>query len=969
MVTLLALLVAATCLTGLPAGLAHVDRASRVAQPNATAAAGCADVLVTGVSGSGLGVDAEAPFGPMLEPARDRLLKRATRAGRTVEQVHLGARTAGIRVIKRTRRADGPASTAISRTSVAAWEGDLATATRRVVDHLARADASCPDQQLVLVGYAQGAMAVHRALGKLEAMPSVESRIVGAVLVSDGDRTAGTSAIRLGAPASRRSGTGVHDHFFRARRDTPPSTWSVCTSGDVVCHVSRTPIRTAIARHHSYASGEGADAVVGAARSVWVRAMRWARPVADWQAPTMSATVPQSLQLPVSVHPEARPTVRFKAVAGLPPGLTLSPSGELAGTALRAGTWTLDYTVTNTAPEFDHPVAGSVELRITEPPASRLSAGGEHTCSIRTDQSLWCWGSNEYGQVGTGVTGPGPATPVRVGGASDWTSVVAGGAHTCGTRRAGQLFCWGLNHQGQLGLGGRTSTGSPTRVGQANDWRDLSLGWFTTCGVRAEGSLRCWGDNSAGQLGDGTNQTRREPRRVPGAGWRTVSAGGWHTCGIRVDDSLWCWGRNPFGQVGDGTLTNRWSPVRIGSRASWVDVTSSLTHTCATTARGEVRCWGRNSRGQLGTGDLADRSSPIRVGGLPKVVEVGAGEGSTCALDTTGASWCWGSNAYGFYGDGSQTSASTAVAGPAGQSRLTAGWLHRCALVSGAVRCWGNDENGQLGDGAATDRDAATLTDGRGDDLARDRAREGGTTFRMASFNALGDVHTRPYAHDDTFGPHRMRAEWSRDVLERIGAPDVIGLQETAPEQLVGIQRALGGKYEAWPGNEGTGSVQMSLLWRTSVWEAMEKETLAIPFIDWTRKAPVVRLRHRVTGRQIWVINVHNAPRDLQGQRDRAVRIETNKVRELRESGLPVFLLGDMNEKQRVFCAVLSRTDLVSPAGGSFEDGTCRPPREMRIDWIFGSPEAQWSDFSYHMSPLKMWVNDHRVAVTTVALP
>ncbi|HYH35006.1 MAG TPA: endonuclease/exonuclease/phosphatase family protein [Nocardioides sp.] len=932
----------------------------------AASATDCADLLLVGLTGSGRRARADAPFGAVLEPFRDRLLARAAAGGRSVEQVHLGGRPRAVRVLTEGRRPSGPAAAAISRRSVLAWEGDLARATDRVLGRLHDAAASCPDQQVVLAGYAQGAMAVHRALGRLE--PEVADRLVGAALVSDGDRTAGTSAVRLGAPAARRSSVGVHDRFFRARPDTPPVTWSVCTRGDLACHVTRRPVAEAVALHRSYATGRGAAVLEGLAGSVWSRTLRWPRPVEGWKPPAMAVSDPQAVQLPVSVHRRERDDVRFAALSGLPPGLGLSSTGRLSGTPTEVGTWTLHYTVTSARPEFDHPVPGSVELRVVEGRGRRLTAGGEHTCSLRAGDSLWCWGSNEHGQLGTGVSGTGPASPVRVGSASDWSSVVAGGAHTCGTRGTGQLFCWGLNHQGQLGLGNRTSRPAPSRVGSASDWRHLSLGWFTTCGTRSRGTLWCWGDNSAGQLGDGTNQQRRQPRRVPGSDWRSVSTGGWHTCATRADGSLWCWGRNSFGQVGDGTRVNRWNPQRIDARSSWLDVSTSLTHTCATTAAGAVRCWGRNDRGQLGDGTRADRSSPVKVAGLPRIVDLAAAEGSTCALDVDGRSWCWGSNAYGLYGDGTRTSSRVPVAGPSGQSRLTAGWLHRCATVDGSATCWGNDERGQLGDGTRSPRDAATRTDGTGDEAAEARLAGPGTTFRLATFNVLGDVHTAPYAHDDEYAPYRMRAEWSRDVLDQVGAPDVIGMQEVAPDQLGAIQRALGGQYDAWPGTDGAGNVQMSMLWRTSVWEALEKDTITIPFIDWERKAPVVRLRHRGTGQQIWVINVHNAPRDLQAQRDRAVRIETEKVRELRRSGLPVFLVGDMNEKQRVFCSVLERTDLDSPMGGSFQDGTCRPPREMRIDWIFGSPEAEWSDFSFHVSPLKTWVNDHRIAVTTVHL-
>jgi endonuclease/exonuclease/phosphatase family metal-dependent hydrolase len=159
-------------------------------------------------------------------------------------------------------------------------------------------------------------------------------------------------------------------------------------------------------------------------------------------------------------------------------------------------------------------------------------------------------------------------------------------------------------------------------------------------------------------------------------------------------------------------------------------------------------------------------------------------------------------------------------------------------------------------------------------------------------------------------------------------------------------------------------------MWRTDVWEATSRQTIVIPFIRFKRAQPVVRLRNLATGREIWVINVHNAPRGYQAQRNEDVRIEIAKIKQLRESGLPVFFVGDMNEKATVFCKVVGQTDLFSPMGGNAGPGWCNPPKTlMRIDWIFGSAGVRFDTFRMYDSELKRWTTDHRIPVSKISVP
>jgi endonuclease/exonuclease/phosphatase family metal-dependent hydrolase len=233
-------------------------------------------------------------------------------------------------------------------------------------------------------------------------------------------------------------------------------------------------------------------------------------------------------------------------------------------------------------------------------------------------------------------------------------------------------------------------------------------------------------------------------------------------------------------------------------------------------------------------------------------------------------------------------------------------------------------------------------------------------TLHIASFNVLGDVHTAPYQHDDEFAPSRIRAEWMADVLIRMGRPDIVGLQEVEARQLKAILRATGQTYAAWPGPQLKGGGPQSLLWDTRVWQAVETQSISIPFITGERPQPVVRLRNYASGQEIWVINAHNAPAELQGQRNLAVRREIAKIKELRATGLPVFFLGDLNEKATVFCKVVGQTDLISPLGGSAGPGSCTlPSARMRVDWLFVPNDVTLDSFAMYQSNLKRWATDH----------
>jgi alpha-tubulin suppressor-like RCC1 family protein/endonuclease/exonuclease/phosphatase family metal-dependent hydrolase len=589
---------------------------------------------------------------------------------------------------------------------------------------------------------------------------------------------------------------------------------------------------------------------------------------------------------------------------------------------------------------------------------------------VRTDGSLWCWGSDVYGQLGNGTNGPGSPIPQQVGHGTRWVQVDAGGQDTCGVRRDGSLFCWGVNHRGQLGDGTTRVRTSPVRVGPTGVWSQVSTGWFHTCAIRKDKSLWCWGDNSSGQLGDGSTHNHATPVRVPGrAHWTSVSVEGWNTCATQDDRSLWCWGRNLFGQLGDGSWADSSVPRRVkATRDNWNAVSVSWTHACGIKGRGHVKCWGRNLEAQLGDGDLVTTNAPHQVVGGHLARLVAVTEGSSCLVDDASLTWCWGDNDYGQVGGVTSPVTTPVETTVTGTTTISGGWLHFCATGT-TVQCWGNDEQGQLGSPPpVTTRTAAVQAAAPSSGTS---TRSGGAlSFTMATFNVLGNGHSRPYAADDRYAPSRMRAEWAANAISQMGA-SVVGLQETSAGQLQGILDASGKRYASFQTPaQGDLGVESSIIWDTRVWQATQTQAIKIPFIRRTLPRPLVRLRNVATGREIYVLDVHNAPWDYQLKRDTEVKQEIALIQQLEATGLPVFFVGDMNEKATVFCKVVGRTSLVSPLGGSASRSACHPPaKTMRVDWIFGPETASYRGYQTLRNGLVRLSTDHWVPVVHVTVP
>ncbi|HJQ06857.1 MAG TPA: cutinase family protein [Nocardioides sp.] len=964
---------------------------------SSAAPASCADVLLVGSNGNGEAAVSPDGFGRTVHAVAGRYVA-ALGGTRTIATHVFGARTPALSVLLRGAQRDRVARLAIRASSVRRWMQQVPTVVGRAVPVLEAALARCPAQQLVLVGYAQGASVAHRIVRALAA-DGLLPRITGVALVSDPDRNAYSAARLDGDPAASRAHRGIARQLISQVADVPApqgsySPWELCTRGDLVCDPSNTSLSGAVAVASSYvARGVPDPVLVRASATLATTSRAWPVPRQRLVRAAAVAGQPVSVQLTADAS-SAAGGVQWSAAGPLPSGFTLSPSGLLTGTAPPGGVLNIPVAVAGTAPATPA-AAATVVITITGR-TTVLSSAAQTTCETRSDTTAWCWGRNDLGQFGSGTTG-GSSSPVQVKG-TGWTQVRTSGSTTCGIQRTGALYCWGLNNYGQTGRPASKAVLTPQRVGAASDWRQVAVSWTHACGVRATGQLYCWGQNLRGQLGLGTVGAAHPTPTLVGTGtsWVSVVAAGWHTCATRTDGSAWCWGDNTFGALGDGTTLRRTRPTAVAGTTRWLSLSASWNDTCGVDVTGGMYCWGRNGSGELGNGTTTGSSVPARIGAGRLWLTVAAGEGSACALDIDGNPWCWGSNRYGQSNSAGSPGAlvPTALAAPGDQSQIGGAWFSYCA-VQVAVSCWGDASLGQLGTTTARSSartapriaprpttpppsarevrrlQAMTPAEVAQHDLAsrpavtrRTLARSAATSFRVMTYNVLGSNHTAPLQDAQQYAPARLRAEWEAQVIQRI-RPSLLGTQEPQPDQIGDFSELLSPLYTIVPGtSQGYAATPQSLMFQAPSWTKVWQTSISITFVGQTRPQPIVRLRNKVTGAEVYFINVHLSPHDRQAERDRAMDILVKEIQVLAKDHLPILLTGDFNQTKWAFCQVTGRTTLTAANGGYHRGTKCVPPAHMRVDWIFGTGGA-WSAYRLQRDALVALTTDHAVQYAT----
>ncbi len=280
-----------------------------------------------------------------------------------------------------------------------------------------------------------------------------------------------------------------------------------------------------------------------------------------------------------------------------------------------------------------------------------VSVGTTHSCARKSDGTVWCWGANDFGQIGVSGSGAFPA-PMQVAGLTDVAALSAGRTHNCVLRTNGTVACWGRNHLGQLGDGTPADSDSPVEVAGLSGVSVLNAGWDRTCAVTAGGAVSCWGDIVYGLS---PYVPTSAPVAVSGlTDAVSVSSGGnYHACALRANNSVACWGDNGDGQLGNGSNAPSLVAVTVTGLTDAAEVSTASGHSCAIRTNGSMACWGGNSRGQLGDDTTTNRNTPVAVTGLTGSATLATGGAFTCVLKTDGSAACWGYNLEGYLGDGS----------------------------------------------------------------------------------------------------------------------------------------------------------------------------------------------------------------------------------------------------------------------------------------------------------------------------
>lgn len=376
----------------------------------------------------------------------------------------------------------------------------------------------------------------------------------------------------------------------------------------------------------------------------------------------------------------------------------------------------------------------------------QIDAGKDHAAAITTTGQLWCWGSNVYGACGNPyvLSGtPAFSSPVQTSvGGSNWNSVSAGNNWTGATKVDGTLWNWGQNQIGQLGTDDTLSYEAPTEtVYGGTEWIKVSNNGYSTGAlgvlsvpspapvpapapppVTPTGNQKIWGMglNSQRTLGDGTQTSRSSPVQnlASGDNWSSLSAGSGHAAAI-LDKKIYLWGLNTSSQLGGVTVSDYLnSPIQLSTgAANWAHVACGAYHTVALGVDQSVWTWGYNYWGQCGNGYTTTVVTPSILDNSYNWYAIAAGAQFSAAIKKSDKSlWLWGNNKFGQLGNNlsfDYNSTSSPVQESTGKawSQVSCGYYHAAAIEYGTneLYLWGNNEYGQLGLGNLNNKSSPVI--------------------------------------------------------------------------------------------------------------------------------------------------------------------------------------------------------------------------------------------------------------------
>jgi len=351
------------------------------------------------------------------------------------------------------------------------------------------------------------------------------------------------------------------------------------------------------------------------------------------------------------------------------------------------------------------PVAVATPVRFAQ-----IGLGQSHSCMLTATGEAWCWGSNEYGQLGAATTqrcNDGmtdcSSTPLRVSGDLAFVSLAGSHHSSCALTAAGKAWCWGI---GQLG------DGQPTRksvvpVAAAGDHSfsllAVSLNNATACGLEADRSLWCWGGGLVGTLGPPASASPVRWDKAASVAWSQFSLGEQHACGLDDQGQAWCIGSNLFGALGNGAPAGSAGsavPVPVAGGRVYREIVAGSMHTCALAVDGQAWCWGSGAPvGDAAPNGASSRNVPVAVAGNLRFSQITSGWLTSCGLTADGSAWCWGEFSQ-YVGDGTsgeRRPAPIAVTGGIKFRTIRAGGATCGIALDGTGYCWGDNTLGEVG--------------------------------------------------------------------------------------------------------------------------------------------------------------------------------------------------------------------------------------------------------------------------------
>ncbi|HOZ76217.1 MAG TPA: hypothetical protein PLS51_11400 [Flavobacterium sp.] len=336
-----------------------------------------------------------------------------------------------------------------------------------------------------------------------------------------------------------------------------------------------------------------------------------------------------------------------------------------------------------------------------------VSAGEEHTAAIRSDGSLWTWGSNEWGQLGNGNYLD-SGLPQRIGTDTNWKAISCGRNHVIALKTNGTIWAWGANDYKQLGTGVvANSVNHPVQIGSGSDWTMIASKNNHTVAVKSNGTTWNWGNYNYNPGYDNGNPLPMipTPTQFASGNWQAITASDASNLLLKSDGTLWGNGRNSLFELAH-VVDDRYhilyeTPIQIGTENNWKTVNAGHYHVIATKTDGTLWSWGWVA---LGLGSSTIYGIPKQIGTANNWLYAANGIAHSMAIRTDGTIWSWGGNSFGQLANGAMTSASTETPQQIGTD---ADWVaiyagHQSSFAKksdSSLWAWGKNAAGQLGNG------------------------------------------------------------------------------------------------------------------------------------------------------------------------------------------------------------------------------------------------------------------------------